>query len=65
MKKEQYHELDEGLVEVETSVGALLEPTESKRGGLEPTEPVFKLNRVLLAFLGAEQDETDLLAWSR
>ena len=50
---------------METSVGALLEPPESKRGGLEPTEPVFKLNKVLLALVLAEQDETDLLAWSR
>ena len=51
MKKEQHHELDEGLVEVETSVGALLKPPESERGGLEPTEPVFKLNGVLLALV--------------
>ena len=58
MKKEQHHELDEGLVEVETSVGALLEPPESERGGLEPTEPVFKLNRVLLALVLSKMTPT-------
>ena len=58
MKKEQHHELDEGLVEVETSVGALLKPPESERGGLEPTEPVFKLNRVLLALVLSKMTPT-------
>ena len=58
MKKEQHHELDEGLVEVETSVGALLKPPESERGGLDPTEPVFKLNRVLLALVLSKMKPT-------
>ena len=58
MKKEQHREFDEGLVEVETSVGALLEPPESERGGLEPTEPVFKLNRVLLALVLSKMKPT-------
>ena len=44
MKKEQHHELDEGLVEVETSVGALLEPPEGKCGSLVAAEPTRKLN---------------------
>ena len=39
----QHHEDDEGLVEVETNVGALLEPPESKGCSSKPAEPARKL----------------------
>ena len=39
----QHHEDDEGLVEVETNVGALLEPPESKSCSSKPAEPARNL----------------------
>ena len=39
----QHHEGDEGLVEVEAIVGALLQPPESKRCSSKPAEPARSL----------------------
>ena len=46
----QHHEDDERLVEVETNVGALLEPPESKGCSSKPAEPARSLFMPSLPF---------------
>ena len=57
----QHHEGDEGLVEVEAIVGALLQPPESKRCSSKPAEPARSLFEP--SFIAAVKDDTNLLAW--